>query len=146
MTVINRSAIVPYSADEMYHLVADIESYPKFLPWCGGARIVSREENTVVAEIDIAYKKVRKNFTTRNHNKPESTIEMNLISGPFQHLHGHWAFDKLDESASKISLVLDFEFANKLVALALGPVFNKIADGLVDSFSQRAHQLHGDRY
>ncbi len=145
MNTITHTAIVPYSTDEMFRLVADIESYPQFLPWCGGARILSREGDTVVAEIDIAYKKVKKSFTTRNINTPASSIEMSLVSGPFHHLRGQWRFDELDTTACKITFEIDFEFSNKLVAMTLGPIFNRIADSFVDSFSLRAREHYGKR-
>jgi ribosome-associated toxin RatA of RatAB toxin-antitoxin module len=77
----------------MYDLVADIESYPEFLPWCGGAGIVSHDEKQVVASIKIAYHKIHKTFTTRNVLQPGASMEMQLVEGPFRHLHGLWRFE-----------------------------------------------------
>lgn len=145
MTVIRKSALVPYSADEMYALVADVESYGRFLPWCGGARIVARDADTVTAAIDIAYHGVHKSFTTRNTLVPGRQMELRLVDGPFRHLHGHWRFEPLDATACKVSLDLDFEFANRLLAFAVGPVFNHIANGLVESFRARAETVYGKR-
>jgi ribosome-associated toxin RatA of RatAB toxin-antitoxin module len=145
MTVIHRSALVPYSAHEMYALVADIPSYPQFLPWCGGARILSRDEDVVVAAVDIAHSGVHKTFTTRNFLQKDKMLEMELVEGPFSHLHGYWTFDAREETACKISLDLDFEVANRLLALALNPVFTTIANQLVDGFARRARTLYGAR-
>lgn len=145
MTTIHRSALVPYSAHEMFVLVTDIPSYPQFLPWCGGARFLSKEEDSAVAAIDIAYSGVHKTFTTRNLVQPDRILEMRLVNGPFKHLHGHWRFEDLDARASKITLDMDFEFSNRLLALAINPVFTRIANTLVDSFVARARQLYGAR-
>ena len=144
MTQINRSAIVPYSADEMYRLVADIETYPEFLPWCGGAKILSKDNDELRASIKIAYKGVNKSFTTINREVEGERIEMSLVEGPFTKLHGVWEFAELDSDASKVSLNLEFEFSNRLVAMTGGKVFSSIADTLVDAFCQRAGQVYTD--
>jgi len=145
VTAIRKSALVPYSAEEMYALVADIESYGNFLPWCGGARILERHANNVTAAIDIAYRGVNKSFTTRNVLDPGRQMELKLIDGPFRQLHGYWRFEPLDDQACKVSLDLDFEFANRILAFAVGPVFSQIANGLVESFRKRAEELYGRR-
>ncbi|HLQ27476.1 MAG TPA: type II toxin-antitoxin system RatA family toxin [Acidiferrobacterales bacterium] len=145
MTSIHKSALVPYSAHEMFQLVADIESYGGFLPWCSGARIVSREPELIVAAIDVAYSGVRKTFTTQNRLNADKTMEMRLLSGPFSHLQGYWHFHALDERASKISLDLEFKFSNKMLDLTLGPVFTTITNSMVDSFQQRAVEVYGKR-
>jgi ribosome-associated toxin RatA of RatAB toxin-antitoxin module len=145
VTTIHKTALVPYSADEMYRLVADIESYGKFLPWCGGARIVARDPDSVTAAIDIAYHGVNKTFTTRNKLVPGSVMELQLVDGPFKFLQGYWRFESLDNKACKVSLDLKFEFANRLLALLVGPVFSNIANGLVESFRHRAEGIYGKR-
>lgn len=145
MSSVKRSAHVPYSAQEMYDLVADIESYPQFLPWCGGARIIARDETSTLATIDIAYRAFRKGFTTRNRLQPGEAIEMRLVEGPFKELFGRWRFDTLAGGASRISLDLDFEFASTVTALALGPAFTHIANTLIDSFKSRAAAVYGER-
>lgn len=145
MTSLHRSALVPHSARQMFDLVADVPSYPQFLPWCGGARVLSREGETMVATLDIAYSGVHKSFTTRNVMVPGERLEMRLLEGPFKRLHGDWRFQALDEGGSKISLDLDFEFSNWLLAAAVNPVFTRIANTLVDSFVERARALHGKR-
>lgn len=145
MTTIHRTALVPYSAQEMFELVADIPAYPRFLPWCGGARYLSLGEDVSTAVIEIAYGGVHKSFTTRNLMQPGRLIEMRLIDGPFRHLHGHWRFEALEARASKIVLDMDFEFSNLVLSLAINPVFTRIASTLVDSFVGRARELYGPR-
>lgn len=145
MTAIHRSAIVPYSAHQMFDLVSDIPSYPEFLPWCGGARIVTVQGDEVIAAIDISYSGVHKTFSTRNLLQHGKMMEIRLLEGPFSHLQGFWQFKSLDEQSSKISLDLEFEVANKIVSLALTPVFSNIANQLVDRFHQRAVELYGHK-
>ncbi len=145
MTDIRRSALVPYSAHEMFVLVADIAAYPQFLPWCGGARILSASEDEVIASIDIAYGGVHKAFTTRNLLQKDKMMDIRLLDGPFSYLQGFWRFDVLDERACRISLDLEFEVASRLVGVVLTPVFSGIANQLVDSFHRRAAQLYGKR-
>ena len=143
MTTIHRSAIVSYSAHQMFDLVADIPSYPKFLPWCGGARITSAQGDEVIAAIDIAYSGVHRTFSTRNLLQRDKMMEIQLLEGPFSYLQGFWQFKALDEQSSKISLDLEFDVANRIVGLALTPVFSNIANQLVDRFHRRATELYG---
>ncbi|TAM43954.1 MAG: type II toxin-antitoxin system RatA family toxin [Gammaproteobacteria bacterium] len=145
MTAIRRSALVPYTAHEMFTLVADIPSYPKFLPWCGGARILSRDEDQMVASIDIAYHGVHRSFTTHNRLQKDKMLEITLVEGPFSHLNGYWQFVPLDERSSRISMDIDFEVSNRVLSLVISPVFTGIANQLVDSFVSRARQLYGPR-
>lgn len=145
MSSIHRSALVPYSDHEMYLLVSDIAAYPQFLPWCGGASVVSEDEDTVIAAITIAYSGVHKTFTTRNLLQKDKMMEMQLVEGPFRHLHGFWRFTALDAQACKISLDLEFEVANRLLAAVLTPMFSKIASELVEGFHRRAITLYGKR-
>ncbi len=144
MTHIHRHAIVPYSPAQMFALVDDVRAYPEFLPWCGSARELHRDEDEVEAAVEIAKGSVRKTFTTRNRLQKDKMIEMRLVSGPFKHLEGFWRFEPLGEGqACKVSLDLDFEFANRLLSMAIGPVFNAIANSLVDAFVKRARAVYG---
>lgn len=143
MAQISRSALVPYSAAQMYALVDSIQSYPDFLPWCRSAVEHQRETDSVRASIEIAKGAVNKVFTTQNRMTPDQQIEMTLVDGPFKHLHGYWRFEALKENACKVMLELDFEFSGKLVALAIGPVFNQVANTMVDSFVERARMVYG---
>ena len=145
MTLISRNALVAYSVEEMYALVNNIEDYAEFLPWCRSTDIISRDEIEVTASIEIARGALNKSFTTLNRLQHNKMIEMRLVKGPFKHLQGFWRFDALkDNRASKISLDLDFEFESKLVAFAVGPVFNQIANSMVDAFCKRAVEVYGE--
>jgi ribosome-associated toxin RatA of RatAB toxin-antitoxin module len=143
MPSIQRSALVPYSQAQMFDLVNDIESYPQFLPGCRSAAILSRDEDTIKATLELAKGAVRKSFTTCNRLQKNKMIEVRLVEGPFRHLEGFWRFDALESGVTRVSLHLEFEFSNRLVGLAIGPVFNQIASTLVDSFVRRAREVHG---
>jgi len=143
VTTISKNALVPYQASAMFALVDDIETYPVFLPWCKSTKILNRTGDEVNALIEIAHHGLQKSFTTCNRNQRDKMIEMRLIEGPFRRLEGFWRFDELGEDGCKISLDLEFEFSNKLVSLAFGPVFSQIANSLVDAFCNRAKDLYG---
>jgi len=146
VSLISRNALVPYTTEEMYKLVEDIESYPQFLPWCRSTEVLSRDENEVKASIEIARSGLHKSFTTTNRMQKNKIIEMRLLKGPFKHLQGFWRFDALKNSqACKVTFDLDFEFESKLMALAAGSVFNQIANTMVDAFSKRAVEVYGER-
>ncbi len=143
MTEINRNALMPYSAAQMYDIVNDVSSYPDYLPWCGG--VIIHKQTDDMMEASIQMKKVGLNhwFRTRNHLVPGSRIEVNLVEGPFRKLQGNWSFKVLDEEACRISLSLQFEVASGIVGAVLSPAFNHIANTMVDSFCQRARKMYG---
>ncbi len=143
MTVINKSALVPYSPAQMFALVDDIEAYPEFLPWCKRARVLSRAEDEVRATIELSKGGVEKAFTTCNRIQKNKMIEMRLVEGPFRRLEGFWRFDPLGEEGCKVSLDLEFEFASRMLSMVVGPVFSQVANSLVDSFQQRAVDVYG---
>ncbi|MDX1811748.1 MAG: type II toxin-antitoxin system RatA family toxin [Gammaproteobacteria bacterium] len=143
MTVINRSALVPYSADKMFQLVDDIPAYPKFLPWCKSTTVHNREAEKVEASIEIEKAGINKSFTTRNVSQGSELIEMQLVEGPFQSLQGYWRFETLNENACKVSLDIEFEFSNKVLSMTLGPVFSQICNTLVNAFVNRARDVYG---
>lgn len=144
-TSIHKSALVAYTPAEMYALVSDIEAYPEFLPWCRAARILWRGDDEVKACIDMAKGSLHKAFTTHNRHQANKMIEMRLVEGPFERLEGYWRFDLLGDKACKVSLDLEFEFANRMLSMMIGPVFSQIANTLVDAFQQRAVQVYGKR-
>ena len=143
MTTISKSALVSHSPEEMFRLIDDIESYSEFLPWCGKATEISRDEKNVEASIFISHSGLNKEFTTQNKNTAFSKIEMHLVNGPFKNLDGTWLFEPLGDTACKVSLNLEFEFSSKIVGITLGPVFSKIANTLVDAFIKRADIVYG---
>lgn len=143
MKKINKSALVSYPAADVYKLVADIESYPEFLSWCSGAKILSNENNIVEASISISYHGLNKAFTTHNKNNPGKSIEMKLVDGPLQYLDGIWRFQELDAGSSKVILDIDFEISNPVMRMAMGSVFEKIANSMVEEFVTRADVIYG---
>lgn len=142
MTIVQKSALVKYSAQQMFDLVNDIESYPQFLPWCSGSRIIKRVDNIVEAELQISKGGFKKAFSTRNSIDIGGKISVSLLDGPFSYLEGVWNFMPLREDASKISLDLEFEMSGKLASLAFGAVFNQICNTMVSSFTHRAKEIY----
>ena len=140
-TRVERSALVPYPAATLFALVADIERYPEFLPWCRSARVAGCEGEQVQAAIEIDFHGIRQRFSTANTNRPHESITLELIEGPFRHLQGEWRFTALGEKACKVALTLDYEFRNALLGRVVGPVFGRIANTMVDAFVRRAAAL-----
>lgn len=143
MPTIERSALVPYSDAQMYALVNDIDDYPMFVPGCRQATVLESTDAMKVARLDIQKAGFSKSFTTRNTLIPYERIDMELVDGPFQYLRGGWSFHALDQQACKIVLKLEFEFANKILSLAFGKIFNELQNRMVDAFVQRAQQVYG---
>ena len=143
MPIVQKSALVKFSARQMFDIVSDIEAYSEFLPWCKNSRILKQEGDFVEAELLIAKAGFNKSFATRNRVEGHEKLFMTLLEGPFSSLDGVWDFKSLRDDASKISLDLEFEMQGKLANLAFGSVFNQICNTMVGSFTQRAKQLHG---
>lgn len=146
MSKIERSALVNYSAAEMYDLVNDIGSYASFLPWCNDSAVISETDTEMTGSIGISKGLLNKTFTTRNSLIKNRKIELELVEGPFKTLTGCWEFEALKtENACKVTLKLEFEFDNAMMSIAARPVFTQIANSLVDSFCQRAAEVYGER-
>jgi ribosome-associated toxin RatA of RatAB toxin-antitoxin module len=152
MHSVHRSVLVPYSDAQMFELVRDVERYPQFLPWCPAAQVqapaagaapAAAGEEFVQARVDIAYLGVRSHFTTRNTNRHPSAIELALVDGPFRSLRGRWSFQALGPAACKVSLELEYGFAAGLLGRAIAPVFEHVANSLIDAFAARAQDLYG---
>ena len=142
MQRVTKSVLVAHSAAEMFALVDDVEAYPQFLPWCGGAKVLERHENGKTARIDIDYHGVKAHFTTANENQPPDRIVITLKDGPFKHLHGEWRFRALAEDAAKVEFELAYEFTTHLLEAIVGPVFSHIANTFIDAFVKRAEKLN----
>ncbi|MFM2484417.1 SRPBCC family protein [Celerinatantimonas yamalensis] len=143
MSQIQRSALVNFSAEQMYHLVNDVESYPQFLPGCVGGELLSLQDNQMTATVQVAKAGIRGEFTTHNIMHPYHKVEINLVKGPFKNLKGVWHFVELDGHACKVMLELEFEFSNRLVSMAFGRIFKELAGSMVQAFSTRAKQVYG---
>jgi ribosome-associated toxin RatA of RatAB toxin-antitoxin module len=137
MKRIARSAIVEHSAQEMYALVDDIERYPGFLPWCSDAR-VDEVDGRKRATLTVGLRGLRQSFTTLNDNRPPEAIDMQLVEGPFRSFSATWRFRPLGEGACKIEFTMEYEFASAVLGRLLEPLFDQIADTMVDAFQRRA--------
>ena len=143
MADVQKSVLVPYSAQEMFALVDAIETYPQFLPWCGGTQVIYRDENRTRATIHINYHGAKQSFTTENAKQAPHTMTVHLVQGPFKMLDGEWRFTSLAEHACRIDFRLHYEFSSKLLEKLVGPVFNYIANSMVDAFVKRADKVFG---
>lgn len=137
MKRITRSAIVEHSAEEMYALVDDIESYPAFLPWCSDAR-VQIVDGRKRATLTVGLRGLRQSFTTLNENRPGEGIDMQLVEGPFSRFAAAWRFRPLSAEACGIEFTMEYELANGALGRLLEPLFDHIADTMVDAFKRRA--------
>ena len=144
MKRISRSAIVERSTAELYALVQDIEVYPEFLPWCLAAQVRERSPHRTVATLTVGMKGLRQSFTTENVDREGESIDMTLLEGPFKRFSAHWRFKALGRHAAKIEFSLGYEFANRVLARALDPLFEHIANTMVDTFTRRAALLPDD--
>lgn len=143
MVTIERSALVSYSAAQMYALVNDIEQYPAFMHGCQSAEVLSRTDHKMVGKLTLGKAGLRYTFTTRNDLVPDESMDMSLIEGPFKNFSAAWRFEALSADACKVSLRMDFEWAGGLLGAAMGKLFQHSANTLVDELVNRAHALYG---
>lgn len=143
MRKVSRSALVPYSAGQMYALVENVSAYPDFLPWCVGAIEHSRDANVVEVSLELQRGGISKSFRTRNVLQPDVGMSISLVGGPFRHLAGGWRFEQLGEEGSKVLLDLEFEFRNRVTDAVFGGYFEDICNSLIDAFTNRAHEIYG---
>ena len=142
MKRIARSAIVEHSAGEMFALVDDVESYPRFLPWCTAASVQERTPARARATLTVGLRGLRQSFTTENELRPGEAMDMRLVKGPFRRFAAAWRFRPLSAGACAVEFSLEYEMAGPLARL-LEPLFDHIADTMVDAFTQRAGELYG---
>lgn len=141
MTQIKKSRIVTYSPADMFNLVNAVEHYPEFLPYCVDSQIHHRDHDEVQATLVIAAAGMHKSFTTHNRLQTNKMIEIRLIDGPFKHLEGFWRFDEVPEGC-QIAFDLEFEFSGGLMSMLISPVFEQIANKMVDAFCDRAKVIY----
>ncbi|MFK7996574.1 MAG: type II toxin-antitoxin system RatA family toxin [Granulosicoccus sp.] len=142
MPSLSRSALVSHSAAKMYALVRDIESYPRFLPWCSNASVTEQSDIHQLASVFMDKRMQGLKFTTRNRLEQDEAIHMGLVDGPFKKLNGVWRFTAIAEDACKVELSIDFEFKSRIMAAMLGGVFSKICDTMVAAFVKRANDMY----
>ncbi|MCA8870193.1 MAG: type II toxin-antitoxin system RatA family toxin [Rhodobacteraceae bacterium] len=139
---------LPYSAEQMFGLVADVAAYPEFLPWCAAARIRSRTpENgreVMLADLVISFKLFRERFGSRVVLDPGlMRIDTEYLDGPFRYLRSYWTFQDLAEGGCRVEFFVDFEFRNAVLQKLIGVVFNQAMQRIVHAFETRAHDLFG---
>ena len=142
MRKVSRSALVPYSAAQMYALVKDVESYPAFLPWCNDAEVHIRGEDFIEASLELHRGRISKKFRTRNQFQENASLGIELVGGPFRHMSGGWVFEQLGDAGCKVTLDLEFDFESRATDMIFGRFFEHTCNSLVDSFTKRAAQIY----
>lgn len=143
MPTVKRSARVPYTTEQMFDLVNDVESYPKFLHWCKGARIDSQYGSAIEATLEIGALGFRQRFRTRNTLQRPDRIGIDLVSGPFRRLRGDWRFVPVDGNGADISLTLTFEVTLSPFGVVFAKVFEELAVAQMTAFVERAKKIYG---
>ncbi|TNC92051.1 type II toxin-antitoxin system RatA family toxin [Thalassolituus sp.] len=143
MTQITRSALVMYSAEQMFDLVNDVRRYPEFLQGCQATRVVDESDTFIEAELTLAKAGFQQSFTTRNALERPQRMEIRLVEGPFSRFSGVWLFQPLSDSACKVTLELEFDMANRIAGAAMGALFKQVAGMMVDAFVKRAKEIYG---
>jgi coenzyme Q-binding protein COQ10 len=134
--------ILPYRPEQLFDLVADIDRYPDFLPWCKAARIVRRDEQSVVADLVIGYKLLTEKFRSEVTLDRPHSIAVHYLSGPLSHLSNRWDFEPSGKRACALSFQVAFDFRNPFLRSAMQVFFDKALTKMVAAFEQRAHQLY----
>jgi len=134
---------VPYTAQQMYDLVAGVERYPEFLPWCIGARILKREGDVLYAELIIGWKVLRERFSSKVILNPPYSVQFDYTNGPLKYLHGDWRFSPAPQGGTLVEFQVDFEFKSKALSLVMGGVFSELVHRMVGAYEARANQLYG---
>jgi ribosome-associated toxin RatA of RatAB toxin-antitoxin module len=142
MRKVERSAIFPYSTEQMFDLVADIDSYSEFLTWCSESEVKSRTETDVIATLTLGVGGLSSSFTTHNVLHRPQVMNLGLEDGPFSILEGCWEFVALGEQGCKVNLTVEFEFSNNVQDMLLGKTFESICNQLIDAFVERARVVY----
>jgi ribosome-associated toxin RatA of RatAB toxin-antitoxin module len=136
--IVRRSALVAQPAGHLFDLIEAAEHYPQFLPWCAGAQIVERSDSIVSADIQVRWHGVNFELRTRNAKQRPASMAIHLERGPFRRFEGQWQLTALTDEACKVAFTLDYDFNSAMMTRVAGPVFDRIADTMVDAFVQRA--------
>lgn len=139
----SENKILPFLPNELFDLVADVENYPDFVPWCVGTRVYGKKKTYIDADMMIGYKWVRETFTSRVHLIPYSEIDIEYKKGPFRNLTNTWKFSPVGEKSCEISFLVEFEFKSKFLEKLIGTVFTEAVHRMVTAFEKRAHELYG---
>ncbi len=142
MALVEKTVLVPHTAEQMFNLVDRVEEYPLFLPWCGGATVDDMVDDVMHATVHIDFHHIKQHFSTEKLRNPPHQIDMTLTDGPFRHLDGIWRFIPLSDEACKIEFRLRYEFSSKLLEKLVGPVFGHITNTFVDAFIHQADKIY----
>ncbi|MBF0373762.1 MAG: type II toxin-antitoxin system RatA family toxin [Alphaproteobacteria bacterium] len=134
---------LPYTREQLFEMVADVERYPEFLPWAVAARIKRREGNVIFADLVIGFKMIREKFTSRVVLSRPDRIDVTYSEGPFKYLNNHWIFEPTEDGATMIDFYVDFEFHSKILQKLIGALFNEAVRVMVSAFERRARHLYG---
>lgn len=135
---------LPYTPEQLFDLVADVERYPEFLPWCVGARVRERKNNVIVSDLLIGYRVVRERFTSRIVLDRPHRIDVSYSEGPFRYLDNHWLFEPEPGGGCTINFYVDFEFRSRMLQKVIELLFNEAVRRMVSAFETRARRLYGD--
>jgi coenzyme Q-binding protein COQ10 len=133
--------ILPYSEEQLFDMVADVRRYPEFLPWCVGARIISRTESEVIADLTIGFKMFRETFRSQVTLERPRHVHVRYLTGPFRYLNNHWRFHPVP-NGTEVDFFVDFEFKSRLLQAVIGTVFNEAVRLMVRAFERRAYILY----
>lgn len=137
--------VLPYRPEQLFDLVAEVEKYPEFLPWCVGARIRDRKDNVIVADLAVGFRGIREKFTSRvTLDRPGMRIDVAYLDGPFRYLNNHWIFRESAGESCEIDFYVDFEFRSRILQRLIGALFNEAVRRMVSAFEARAAALYGN--
>ena len=139
----SNSKIIDQNANKIFEVVTKVENYPKFIPWCHGARIISRSENEIIADLIILFKAINLKYTSRVNIKNDGTalIETKMIKGPFKFLESRWKLKKFDKTSTDVDFNIEFLLKSKLLEKLLTPLFNKACSKILNSFDEYIKNL-----
>ena len=143
MKQVSRSALLPFSAAQMFAVVNDVAAYQEYLPWCSKSEVLHEAPGEMDARLTISRAGISQSFTTHNESNPPHKLDLHLVEGPFSTLEGRWSFTQLGSDGCKVEMNLRFDFNQAVLNLAFGRVFQQVADSMVDAFCDRAHTLYG---
>ena len=135
--------VLPFTPEQLFAVVADIEKYPEFLPWCIATRVRRREGKVVHADMVIGFKMFRERFTTKDMLDPPGRIDVSYHDGPFKYLDNHWIFEPHGDGHCELDFYIDFEFHSRLFQKMMGVVFNEAVRIMVSAFEKRARAIYG---
>lgn len=135
---------LPYTAEQLFRLVAEVDKYPEFLPWCKAARITKRDGNAFYADLVVAFKMLRERFTSKVTLLPPYGIDVEYIEGPFRYLNNHWRFEPAPDGGCIVDFYVDFEFRSKFLQNLMGVLFNEAVNRMIAAFEARARALYGE--